>query len=122
MVNSHHVDCVTSHVNQTYLVDQLLHKGVLHYDDISWLKTDTQGDDLHVYQWLVFPKFWDFHYEKLEEAQIPVLDTDHWTWVGITSFGSPYELYVYPSLIEALFGEKALGEYLDFNQQKAATV
>ncbi|HMU87068.1 MAG TPA: hypothetical protein PKC11_05500 [Agitococcus sp.] len=36
-------------------------------------------------------------------AGIPVLTTDYGSWVGITSYGSPYILYVYPELINALF-------------------
>ena len=28
---------------------------------------------------------------------------DAYAWVGITSYGSPYDLYVYPELINAIF-------------------
>jgi hypothetical protein len=38
------------------------------------------------------------------EANNPILDDENETWVGITSFGSHYDLYVYPDLINILFG------------------
>ena len=43
-------------------------------------------------------------YERLSSAHIPLIDSEYETWVGITSFGSHYDLYVYPELINALFG------------------
>jgi hypothetical protein len=39
----------------------------------------------------------------LSSAHIPVIDSEYGTWVGITSYGSPYDLYVYPELINAIF-------------------
>lgn len=58
-----------------------------------------------IFQWLAFPErvFCGLDYDDLIKANIPVLDTDYGTWVGLTSFGSPYEVYVYPQLIEAVF-------------------
>jgi hypothetical protein len=42
-------------------------------------------------------------YDRLKVEKIPVLNTEYGVWVGITSFGSHYDLYVYPELINALF-------------------
>lgn len=42
-----------------------------------------------------------------------MLDTELGTWVGITSWGSPYEVYVYPQLIQAIYGIPCRTEDLD---------
>ena len=39
----------------------------------------------------------------MEKAGIPLLRTIYGTWVGFDSFGSPYDLYVRPQLIRAIF-------------------
>ena len=99
----HHYAYVSSHVNQTYLVEAMFQLGLLDPSEIEG-NYDPEADEYtDIYQWLAFPNFWGADYDCLVEAGIPVLDTDYGTWVGITSFGSPYDLYVYPSLINALF-------------------
>lgn len=91
---------VSSWINQTYLVEQLLRNQSIPWDDLRWENPD---ESAHIYQWLAFNHFSICDYDRLVEAGIPVLQTELGEWVGITSFGSPYELYVYPELIEALF-------------------
>ena len=120
MVFSFPIEFVTHHLNQTHLVDTLLKKGMVEFCDISGYEDDESGCYPDIYQWLVFPKLWSDHYVQLEEAKIPVIDTDYGTWVGITSFGSHYDLYVYPSLIHAIFWEKAWREFIDFRDKKIA--
>ena len=120
MVLSFPLKHVTNHVNQTPLVDHLLERGLLHHADFSWYEPDEDGDYPHIYQWLLFPYFKAWHYECLEIAKIPVIDYEIWTWVGITSFGMPYFADLYPSLIEAIFGQKAQSEYFLSRHQKTA--
>lgn len=98
-----HYDHVSSHINQTMLVDCLLAQGIVDYDDIANLYDSTSGECREVFQWLAFNNFWLADYGRLKVANIPVLDTELGVWVGITSFGSHYDLYVYPELINALF-------------------
>ena len=75
MVNStlrhHHLRHVSYHVNQTLLVDKLLDRQLIDYDDIHCLYEDTD-----VYQWLVFVNFGQYDYEKLEEAGIPYIASE----------------------------------------------
>ncbi len=98
-----HYDHVSSHINQTMLVDYLLVQGIVSYDDIANLYDHTTDQCLEVFQWLAFSNFWQWDYDRLKAANIPVLDAEYGVWVGITSFGSHYDLYVYPELINALF-------------------
>lgn len=68
------------------------------------LYDSTTDEYREVFQWLAFSNFWQADYDRLKAANIPVLDTDEYgVWVGITSFGSHYDLYVYSELINALF-------------------
>lgn len=93
-----HYDYVSIHIDQTILVEYLLEEGVLPYDDL------TNDEGREVFQWLAFNNFWAADHGRLKAAKIPVLDTDGYgVWVGVTSFGSHYNLYVYPELINALF-------------------
>ena len=79
-------------------------QGIISYDDITDLYDSETDEYREVFQWVVFPNFWQMDYERLSSAHIPVIDSEYETWVGITSFGSHYDLYVYPELINALFG------------------
>jgi len=85
------------------LVDALLTTGLLDYSEISNAFDPETEEYREIYQWLVFPNFGYGDFEKLSTAGIPVLTSEYGTWVGITSFGSHYDLYVYPELINALF-------------------
>lgn len=59
MVNlSFDLRLITTHVNQTYLVDNLLRKGVLEYEEILNYQENEHGDYPDIYQWLLFPKLW----------------------------------------------------------------
>jgi len=98
-----HYDHVSSHINQTMLVDYLLTQGIVSYDDIANLYDSTTDQYREVFQWLAFSNFWQADYDCLKAQNIPVLNTEYGVWVGITSFGSHYHLYVYPELINALF-------------------
>ncbi|MBP9779218.1 hypothetical protein KBD33_01175 [Candidatus Gracilibacteria bacterium] len=94
---------VSDHINQTMLVEDLLKKGALSYDDIQGSYDSEKDEYIDIYQWLVFPRFCRYNYDKLVEAHNPILDSENETWVGITSYGSHYDLYVYPQLINIIF-------------------
>ncbi len=100
---SNYYTYVRSHINQTMLVDELLKKSIISYDEIQWIYNEETDEYTEVYQWLVFNNFDSQDYEKLIAHNIPVIESDYETWVGITSFWSHYDLYVYPELINALF-------------------
>lgn len=94
---------VSNHINQTCLVNDLLKKWWLTYDDIRGNYISENDEYVEIYQWLVFKNFWQKDYELLVSAHNPILDSENETWVGITSFGSHYDIYVYPELINILF-------------------
>lgn len=102
-ITTFHLNYVSSHINQTSLVYDLLERAIFSYDDIENFFDPETDATQEVFQWLTFPNFWEIDYERLVSAKIPVLDTEYGIWVGITSYGSPYSLYVYPELINALF-------------------
>ncbi len=83
------------------------------WDEVQGWHDDADGYRPEIFQWLAFPGFADWHYQSLIDASVPVLDTEFGTWVGITSWGSPYELYVYPQLIRAVYGLPCRCEDLD---------
>lgn len=99
----HYYKYVSVHINQTMLVDSLLKNEIISYDDILGMYNEETEEYTEVFQWLVFNNFYWDDYEKLIKAGIPVIQSDYETWVGITSFWSHYDLYVYPQLINALF-------------------
>lgn len=109
---------VSDHVNQTMLVNDLLKKWALYYDDIQWSYNSETDEYIDIYQWLVFPRFCKSDYDKLIEAHNPILDDENETWVGITSFGSHYDLYVYPELINIIFETNI--RYEDIEKIKAS--
>ena len=100
---SNYYKYVSSHINQTMLVEELLKKSIISYDDIEWIYNEETEEYKEVYQWLIFNNFDSRDYEKLIANNIPVIQSDYETWVGITSFWSHYNLYVYPELINVLF-------------------
>lgn len=100
------------------LVEDLLKKWCLNYDDIQWSYNSETDEYIDIYQWLVFPRFCESDYDKLVGANNPILDSENETWVGITSFGSHYDLYVYPELINILFGTNI--RYEDIEKIKAS--
>lgn len=99
-----HYKHVNSHVNQTMLVEKLLKSEIISYDDISWFYNEAMDEYTEVYQWIVFNNFSEYDYEKLIANNIPVIQSEYGNWIGITSFWSHYDLYVYPEIINALFG------------------
>lgn len=100
------------------LVNDLLKKSALSYDDIQWSYNSETDEYIDIYQWLVFPRFCKTDYDKLIEAHNPILDNENETWVWITSFGSHYDLYVYPELINIIFGTNI--SYEDIEKIKAS--
>lgn len=68
-----------------------------------WIYSEITDEYTEVFQWLVFNNFSELDYAKLVENNIPVIQSEYGVWVGITSFGSHYDLYVYPELIQAIF-------------------
>ncbi len=113
-LSRHHLDYVSQHLNQTFLVEFLftIPDGIS-FEDIEGAESDTE-----IYQWLVFPRFSSIDLDHLITANIPVVDSDYGCWVGITSFGSHYDLYVYPELIKALFGIEC--SYKDIEKLRGA--
>ena len=102
---------VSSHVDQTMFVNELLRDGYLDYSEIEGVEPNEEGEYPKIFQWKLFVNFNESEINRLIEAQIPVLKNCFSSWVGITSFGSPYDLYVYPELINILFGEHADEKY-----------
>jgi len=100
----HYYKYVSSHINQTMLVNDLLNKWIVPYEEITGLYNSETDEYTEVFQWLVFPNFWKYDYEKLIENNIPVIESEYETWIWITSYGSHYDLYVYPQFINILFG------------------
>ncbi|EKD44515.1 MAG: hypothetical protein ACD_71C00114G0013 [uncultured bacterium (gcode 4)] len=98
-----HYDYVSKHINQTMLINDLLKNNFLDYSDLQWAYDSETDEYINIYQFVLFSNFYGSDFEKLIEAKIPVLDTEYGTWVWITSYGSHYDLYVYPQLINALF-------------------
>ena len=111
-----HYDYVSSHINQTMLVERLIEQGIVSYDEITNIYDSETDESREVFQWLAFPNFWKTDYEYLISAHIPVIDSEYGAWVGITSYGSPYDLYVYPELINAIFELDI--SYKDINRLK----
>ncbi len=103
---------VDDNFSQTKLVNKLIEDWILSSSLIEYWITDLDEEEeesgkwensFDIYEWLVFPKLWDSDYEKLIQAWIPVLKTDYGNWVGTTSYGSHYDIQIYPKLIKALF-------------------
>ena len=99
------LELVSQHIDQTRLVNELLHDGFLDYSEIQWWQEDEDENRPEIYQWKAFNRFESRDYDRLIASEIPVLDSNFGTWVGITSWWTPYEHYVYPELIRAIFGE-----------------
>lgn len=99
----HYYKYISVHINQTMLVDSLLKSNIISYDEIHGIYNEETEEYTEVFQWLVFNNFSNTDYEKLIQSGIPVIQSEYETWVGITSFWSHYDLYIYPELINALF-------------------
>lgn len=103
---------VDDNFSQTKLVNKLIEDWLFSPSLIEYWITDLDEEEeesgkwessFDIYEWLVLPKLWDTDYEKLIQAWIPVLRTDYGNWVGTTSYGSHYDIQIYPKLIKALF-------------------
>lgn len=99
-----HVRAVSTHRNQTLLVEELLRTGFLERSEIRNLADPETGGDRTVYEWHFFTELDGHDHLAPQRAGVAVLRSDYGDWVGFDSFGSPYDLYVRPSLIKALFG------------------
>lgn len=99
-----HVRAVSTHRNQTLLVEELLKTGFLDWSEVWNLEDTETGEDRAVYEWHFFTELDGYDHITLQREGIPVLRSDYGDWVGFDSFGSPYDLYVRPQLIKALFG------------------
>jgi hypothetical protein len=99
----HYYKYVSVHINQTMLVDSLLKNEIISYADIQGMYNEETEEYTEIFQWLIFNNFYWDDYEKLIKVGIPIIQSDYETWVGITSFWSHYDLYVYPQLINTLF-------------------
>ncbi len=88
---------------------QYIHEEDLIDEDEEDLKNELYLEDFKssnlpdIYQWVVMPKLWECDFIKLLRGWIPVLRTDCGDWIGITSYGSHYDIQIYLKLIKALF-------------------
>lgn len=93
--------------NWTYNTSMIQYKKKNDEDEEEYYYEDENEDDEvllpDIYEWLVFPTFWDSDYEKLINAWIPILRTGEADWVWITSWWCHYDMFIYPELIKALF-------------------
>jgi hypothetical protein len=112
-----HVRDVSTHRSQTLLVEELLRTGFLDWDDVRNSVDPETGDSMAIYEWHVFPELVGSDYDAMEKAGIPLLRSEYGTWVGFDSFGSPYDMYVRPRLIKAVFGIDA--DYADIQRVRA---
>ena len=112
-----HVRAVSTHRPQTLLVEELFRTGFLDRDDVRNSNDPETGDPVAIYEWHVFPDLVGSDYDSMEEAGIPLLRSEYGTWVGFDSFGSPYDMYVRPQLIKAIFGIDA--DYADIQRIRA---
>lgn len=103
---------VDDNFSQTKLVNNLIDDWLISPSLIEYYIADLDDEEeesgewertFDIYEWLVFPRLWDSDYEKLIQAWIPVLKTEYGNWVGTTSYGSHYDIQIYPNLIKALF-------------------
>ncbi len=103
---------VDDNFSQTKLVNNLIDDWLISPSLIEYYIADLDDEEeesgewensVDIYEWLVFPRLWDSDYEKLIQAWIPVLRTDYGNWVGTNSYGSHYDIQIYPKLIKALF-------------------
>ena len=87
---------------QTALVDEALRNGFFSYDDIANLY---DGDDAkEIFQWAAYDAN-DWDRQRFDKAGIPYLHNDYGTWIGLTSFGTSWEVYVVAELAGALYSD-----------------
>ena len=89
----------TSMTRQTSLVEDCLKNEMFQYDDIFNLEEGTE-----VFQWAWSEYFQcEWARDKFDAAGIPYLFNGYGTWVGLTSFGTAWDVYVVTELCEALY-------------------
>lgn len=111
------VRAVSIHRAQTLLVNELLRTGFLDWDDVRNSTDPETGDPASIFEWHLFPELFGSDYDSMEKSGIPLLRSEYGTWVGFDSFGSPYDMYVRPQLIKAIFGIDA--DYADIQRIRA---
>lgn len=102
---------------QTYLVEELFRKEIFQWGDVQNLYADcgdcegcTSGSgcdeqpSTEIFQWAAYPAM-DIDRERLDKAGIPYIYNDYGTWIGITSFGTAWDVYVAASLCDALYND-----------------
>lgn len=118
---------VSNNYKQTSLVQRLLDNWTYSTSMIHCKKNNENEEEHYededvevslpdIYEWLVFPTFWDSDYEKLINSWIPVLRTNEADWVWITSWWCHYDMFIYPELIKALFDIET--DYFDIAEMK----
>lgn len=88
--------------NQSYLVEELLKKEVLEYDDIINLEeTNEEGDNVakEIFEWWLVS---DWLLEKLEAQGELILESDYGSWWGRCCTGQAIML---DSIIEHIYDE-----------------
>lgn len=103
-------DFINANINEDEIVQKLINDGTLTNDDIQgYIEDPETGVYPDIYQWLKFTKFTDSEYQKLITNNIPVINSEYGSWVGITSYGMSYDDQVYPELIQAIYNIKVSG-------------
>lgn len=74
---------------QSLLVDELLKKEILSYDDIMNLFDEETEETKEIFEWWIVS---DWMAEKLKEENEPILETDYGTWWGRTCFGQAVDM------------------------------
>ncbi len=94
--------------SQTHLVEDALKSGLFNHSDITIVtEKSVVGEDQafpEIFEWAHFRGASDEDRRRLEDANIPYLANEYGTWIGLTSFGSAWDLYIIPELAEALYG------------------
>ena len=110
-LNRFMTEAVSTHVNQTGLAEALLASSFFREEAFSsWADPET-GEPYEVFEWHSFPYLHRRDYDALEASgKFPMIRSQFSTWVGFTSTGSSYDLYVHPDLLLAIYGVKATSE------------
>lgn len=79
---------------------------VIHKDDEDGEPEDCQEPITpEIFQWALYPDASEFDAKKLDKAHIPYLWNDYGLWIGLTSFGTSWEVYIIPELCDALYND-----------------
>lgn len=104
--------------NQTALVNMLFEKKIIWRDDVHNLYVACEmcknclndgyencdnEQSQEIFQWVLYTNFFSSDAKKLDAAGIPYIDNEYGTWIGLTSYGTAWTVYVATSLCNALY-------------------